>query len=223
MRDFEFNYQTLTDFSQSLPYKDIPEEFHPFFESLNKLKAQYHFPAVTNDVGSFLCLMMQFWKPQSIFEMGSGYGHSAFWYLLGEHKSKQDFIRQIILTEKRDDLEVEFSALDWPEAWLKKISYIQGDAFDAVENVEAVDLALIDGIKSDYLSFLNVISPKMKTGSIVVIDNSYWRGSFLDPDLSERKKSAKNIKELHDFIATTDEWSGTFIPYVDGMSLLVKK
>jgi predicted O-methyltransferase YrrM len=60
----------------------------------------------------------------------------------------------------------------------------------------------------------------MSEGSVVLIDNSYWRGSFLDKDLVEKKLSAKKIKELHEFIQQSSSWSGVFIPYIDGLTLL---
>ena len=96
------------------------------------------------------------------------------------------------------------------------------DAFDVLERYASIDLALIDGVKGDYLKFLTLLESRMKTGAIVLIDNSYWRGSFLNQEQVETKNSAKKIKELHDYLAQTKIWDSVFMPYIDGLSLLRK-
>ena len=220
MRDFKFNFDTLNEFSNSNPYQTIPPELRNLFSKLDENKLNLNFPAIHNDVGSFIQFMMASWKPKTVFEMGSGYGHSAFWFLLGGQQN----IQRIHLTERRSDLVEYYQDLPWPSNWLPKIEYHQADAFETLDQVTQdgtpIDLALIDGVKADYLKFLESLETKMTSGGIVLIDNSYWRGSFLDKDLLIKKESARKIKELHDFIAETEKWQGLFIPYLDGLSIL---
>jgi predicted O-methyltransferase YrrM len=216
MRDYPFSFQDLDSFSNSLPYSSVKEERLTFLNDLNVLKKKYNFPAINNNIGEFISMMVPFWKPEVIFEMGSGYGHSCFWYLNGDKGS----IKEIILTEKRDDLEKEFHHLDWPDSWKHKIKYFQQDAFEVLEKYNKIDLALIDGVKGDYLKFLQLLETKLTKNGVVLIDNSYWRGSFLDERMRETKKSARNIYELHEYIKNSNTWNACFIPYVDGLTIL---
>ena len=224
MKNYPFSFESLSTFSNSIPYSTLSknpncDQVVSLFQKLNDLKNNYHFPAINNDIGEFLKFMQDFWKPKTIFEMGSGYGHSAFWFMLGIENSLLDF-NEIILTEKRDDLETEFHRLPWPATWKEKMSYHQADAFDVLEKTEKVDLALIDGVKADYIKFLKSLENKMSDHGIVVIDNSYWRGSFLDQKVKLEKQTAKKIAELHEYIAETQNWEGLFIPYIDGLTIL---
>ena len=223
MQNHKLDFHTLHEFSNSNPYAPIPPEFLNLFQKLVELQKKYSFPSVNNDIGNFLQFYTLVSQPKVIFEMGSGYGHSAFWFLLGDYLGSKS-LEKIHLTEYRKDLEPEFKTLSWPTEWQEKLNYFQGNAFDLIEDLSFVDLALIDGGKSDYLKFLKTLEPKMKSGSTVIIDNSYWRGSFLDPELKEEHESAKKISQLHDYIAqATDVWNSLFIPYSDGLSLLRKR
>ena len=218
MRDFEFSFKALDAYSNSLPYESFSSIEMLLMAELNKLKTHYNFPAIHVNIGSYIKFSIHDWKPKVIFEMGSGYGHSAFWYLSSGCSS----IEKIFLTEKRTDLSQSFESLPWPKEWKDKLDYYQGDAFDRLSEISLIDLCLIDGVKSDYLQFLTKVSCKMNKGGIVLIDNSYWRGSFLDAEVLSKKKSAQKIKELHDYIKTSLEWDAVFLPFLDGLSVLRK-
>ena len=217
MRDYPFDFNQLKSFSESAPYLRLGNHSE-FFLSLKALEKKYNFPAIHDDVGAFINFIFKWQNPKRIFEFGSGYGHSAFWYLLNNNT-----IEKIILTEKRDDLESEFNTLLWPPGWKEKLEYHQKDAFEVFDSMGQFDFILIDGVKADYLSFLQLCHEKLNDNGVVLIDNSYWRGSFLDDEIVAKKKTAKNIKALHEFIEKTDLYESIFIPFEDGVSLLRKR
>ena len=218
MRDYPFNYIELSKFSNSLPYGGFDHQLNTLFEQLEIQKNQLNFPAINNDIGSLISMMCGIARPKVIFEMGSGYGQSAFWFLNGSTS-----IEKIILTEKRSDLIDVFHALPWPSEWREKISYYNDDAFKIIEQFQSIDIALIDGVKADYKKFLVILESRMKTNSLVFIDNSYWRGSFLNSEQVKNKQSARNIYELHQYIKESKAWESCFVPYIDGLSILKKK
>jgi predicted O-methyltransferase YrrM len=218
MKDYPFNFSQLKTFSESLPYLSLTNEEKIIFNELKLNESRFNFPAIKNDVGAFINFMFRWHKPKRIFEFGSGYGQSSFWYLL-----KNESIETIILTEKRDDLQSVFEELPWPLGWKEKLEYYQDDAFKIFDEKFGFDFILIDGVKADYLDFLKNCYNKLNEGGLILIDNSYWRGSFLDNDIVQKKKTARNIKQLHEFIASTELYESIFIPFEDGVSLLQKK
>lgn len=217
MKNYPVDLNTLTSFSQSLPYTEFSPELTELLAQLNQLAKDLNFPAITADIGSFIAFMLPFWKPKTIFEMGSGYGHSAFWYFTTKHLPEN-----VVLTEKRGDLLKHFNELTWPSEWRSRMDYYQGDAFEKLSETNNIDFVLIDGVKADYLRFLNEVYPRLSDDGIVLIDNSYWRGSFLDEEILKTKQSAQNIKELHDHIKVSKNWSAIFVPYIDGLTILQK-
>ena len=218
MKNFDFNFNDLFSFAQTDPYGLVSENYQELFKYLENSKQELNFPAVNNDIGCLLNLLTKIYRPHKIFEMGSGYGHSCFWYFVGNSSPPG----KVVLTEKRSDLLEVFEAAPWPLEWKESIAYYQGDAFEVLNQAESFDWYLIDGVKADYLRFLKAIEDKTKAGSLVFIDNSYWRGSFLDKELSQTKASAKNIKELHEYIKNSTMWEACFVPFKDGLSILRK-
>jgi predicted O-methyltransferase YrrM len=215
MKNYPFSFNQLKDFSESNPYLQLCDDQKALFDYLEKQRVSLHFPAVTDDIGSFLSFISMIINPKTIFEFGSGYGQSAFWFLRGAKE-----LEKIILCEKRDDLVSVFESAPWANNDKSLIEYHQGDAFERLESLEQADMFLIDGVKADYLKFLKLCKNKISRNGLVIIDNSYWRGSFLDEGLSETKMTAKNIKELHKFIKESQDWDAVFIPFVDGLTLL---
>lgn len=219
MKNYPFNFETLDEFSNSLPYESFTNEEQALYEQLVRLKDKYNFPAVENNVGSFISFLITLIRPKIVFEMGSGYGHSAFWYLVGKEKS----VEKIYLTERRKDLLIEFNQLSWPADFKQKLNYFLGDAYTKVKEVSDIDFLLIDGQKSDYKKFLDSNYEQLSEGCIIVIDNSYWRGSFLDTEQRLKHNSAKSIYELHEYVNKSDKYESAFIPFKDGVSVLRKK
>jgi predicted O-methyltransferase YrrM len=217
LRDYPFSFEKLKTFSEGTPYLKLNEQERIVFNELKANETKYNFPAIKNDVGSFINFIFKWHQPKRIFEFGSGYGQSAFWYLLNNNT-----IDKIILTEKRDDLESVFQALSWPKQWYDKLEYHQDDAFKVFNLNSGFDFILIDGVKADYLKFLEECYDKLNDNGLVLIDNSFWRGSFLDDEVVQKKQTAMNIKLLHEFIAQTKKYESIFIPFEDGVSLLRK-
>ncbi|MCO4755183.1 MAG: hypothetical protein KC478_11930, partial [Bacteriovoracaceae bacterium] len=129
MKDFKFSFEQLVQFSNSDPYSFVPEHLQFLLEQLQYQEKTLNFPAINNDVGELLAFFLGGQSPKKIFEMGSGYGHSAFWYFVGAHAS----LEEVVLTEKRTDLKDVFDSLPWPMNWKNRMSYVQGDAFEELD------------------------------------------------------------------------------------------
>lgn len=221
MKDYKFSFDVLNKFSNSDPYHFIPGHYQSLFERLEHFEKTLNFPAIKRDVGSLLAFLMPMLGAQRVFEMGSGYGHSAFWYFIGAKEGLN--LEEVVLTEKRSDLLEVFEALPWPQNWKRRMSYYQGDAFERLEMDQGVfDLFLVDGVKGDYKKFVEKALPRLSDNGLIAIDNSYWRGSFLNANLRESKKSAANIYELHEWIKNHPKIEAIFLPFADGLSLIRK-
>lgn len=198
----------------------LSEEEQKLYDELLKSQKRLNFPTISPSVGQFLCFITGLISPSSIFEFGSGYGHSAFWYLLAKSKN----LNKVHLTEKREDLETIFNSLSWPETWKEKLSYHQGDAFKTLRFLqeESFDLILVDGTKAEYQDFLLKVHPQLCSNGIVIIDNAFWKGSFLNPDQRE-KLSSKAIGKLHLWLKKQEIYDVSFLPISDGLFILRKK
>lgn len=209
-------FEKLHQFSESNFWLNLNAEEEKLFGELNYYQEHLNFPAVKNDVGQIINFFVSLRKPKKIFEFGSGYGHSAFWYFTGKNTS----IERVVLTEKRTDLEPLFYKLPWPKDWLDKMTYLQKDAFLALEQESDLDFILIDGQKSLYLDFIKLALEKLNPNGLIFIDNAFIKGGFLVPE-NENKQVVIKIKELFEFIKKSN-LKRVFLPVTDGLIVLQK-
>lgn len=204
--------ETLHQYSENQLWINLSPEEKNLLEKLDSLKAQFNFPAVKNDVGQILNFLCKAFSCQIIFEFGSGYGHSAFWYFVQNASPP----KKVYLTERRTDLQDSFQALQWSSA----LDYFCGDAFIRLEQIDGIDLCLLDGQKSQYLDFLQKLIPRLNPQAIIVIDNAFIKGQFLDKDL-QHKDVVKKTHELHQFLKN-NSLERVFLPVRDGLLVLKK-
>lgn len=61
-----------------------------------------------------------------------------------------------------------------------KVQLVQGDARKLIPTLEeGVDFVFMDGNKSDYTHYLDLIMPKLKDGAVILADNTLWSGKVI--------------------------------------------
>ncbi len=217
-------FEDQLNFSEQYPLSYLSVQETTFLNQLNNLKHELNFPAIKNDIGSFFNFLVKAHQVKTIFEFGSGYGHSAFWYFVDSYLPTK-----IYLTEKRSDLIEHFENLPWSEQHKKVIDYHQGDAFEKLEELSQnnikIDFLLIDGQKSSYKDFLISSFNLLSDQAILVIDNAFWKGSVIKDELVS-KSSQKSIRELDQYLRSTEvsnQFVVQYFPFRDGLVLLKRK
>lgn len=210
-------FSLMVSFARSRSEKKLNESSSKLKIYLDEQKEKLRFPAVDDEVGEFLVLMCDLIAPKSIFEFGSGYGHSCFWYFQSSQKNK---IQNIFLTERRTDLKDIFENGPWQKEEKEKILYHQGDAFEYLESLKnSFDLVLVDGEKATYKNFIEKMEHRLNPGSWVVIDNAFWKGKILDSN--DQSRSSEAMKQMFNYLDETNSvWRSYFLPLSDGVLLL---
>jgi len=83
------------------------------------------------------------------------------------------------------------------------------------------DFVFIDADKSNYLDYYEKSLKLIRSGGIIIIDNTIWKGKVLDEN--DNSSSAKSIKLLNNFIAKDERVEHCLISIYDGMTLCIKK
>ncbi|MFC7230611.1 O-methyltransferase [Saliphagus sp. GCM10025308] len=139
---------------------------------MDEYAAAEGFPHVGPEVGGFLRLLARLADAERIFEFGSGYGYSAYWFAEALPDDGE-----IVLTEvDADELELAKSYLE-RGGYDALASYELGDALETVEDYEGpFDVALIDYQKHRYTEAFEAIKPKLAVGGVIVADNAMRAG-----------------------------------------------
>ncbi|MFB6201987.1 MAG: O-methyltransferase [Halorhabdus sp.] len=132
------------------------------------------FPTVGPAVGGWLEVLARLSDAERVFEFGSGYGYSAYWFARALPADGE-----IVLTEvDRDELDLAREYLSRGEFDVT-IQYEHGDALDIVERYDGpFDVVLIDNEKTRYRAAFEAVREKVAPGGIVVADNAIAGGSI---------------------------------------------
>jgi len=134
--------------------------------------AEHDFPTVGHGVGATLRLLARLVDARRVFEFGSGYGYSAYWFA-----GALPADGEVVLTEHDED------ELDMAREYMARggfddlARYEGGDALDAIGRYDGpFDVVLIDHQKRRYREAFDAVREKVPPGGVVVADNAMTAG-----------------------------------------------
>jgi len=175
------------------------------------------FPIVGQALGRLLSQLSLLVAARRIFEVGSGFGYSAFWFARslepGGMVTLTDFDRE---------------NLDRARAWLSKAGLIDrcrfepaGDGLEALARAEGgLDIVFLDGEKAEYPRALAVALPKLRHGGLVLADNVLWGGAVAR---GESDAATSGLREYTRLIFGTEGLVSTIVPMRDGLAITLKR
>jgi predicted O-methyltransferase YrrM len=135
---------------------------------MDEQAAEESFPTVGPAVGGWLALLARMVDDRRVFEFGSGFGYSAYWFARALPEDGE-----VVLTEV-DEVE-----LDQARQYLRRGGYDDLATYelgDAIETVAAYDgpfdVVLIDNEKDRYREAFEAVRETVPPGGVVVADNA---------------------------------------------------
>jgi len=183
---------------------------------MEKYARKHDFPIIGPIVGRFLAQMAHLTQAKQIFEMGSGYGYSAYWFASGMREGGR-----IICTdgsEKNSELAEHFLKKGRPNV---RIEYHVGDALEIIEKFKGpCDIILNDIDKEDYPRTIALVASRLRKGGLFITDNTLWSGRILSkrPD-----KSTAAILKFNKMLMGSKEFLPAILPIRDGLGFAIKK
>jgi predicted O-methyltransferase YrrM len=182
---------------------------------MEELGKERGFPIVGPLVGRLLLQLALAIGAERIFEMGSGFGYSAYWFAqaLGDGGT-------LFFTEFSDEnarLALDFFKRGKIESRIK----IQvGDSLSILDRTPGqFDLIFNDIDKENYPSVVDKAFKRLRKGGLLITDNVLWSGRVLRDDDSS---STKGIKEFTRLLLSEKGFLTTIIPIRDGISISLK-
>ncbi|MDJ1430506.1 O-methyltransferase [Halostagnicola sp. A-GB9-2] len=141
---------------------------------MDEYAAAEGFPNVGPEVGGVLELLTRMIGARRVFEFGSGYGYSAYWFAKGLPDDGT-----VVLTEVDED-ELEMAREYMKAGGFDDLArYELGDALETVDRYDGpFDVVLIDHQKHRYPEAFEAVKSKVPVGGILVADNAMTAGSI---------------------------------------------
>jgi caffeoyl-CoA O-methyltransferase len=164
--------------------------------------------------GRVLSMLSKLIRPVNILEIGTYTGYSALCLCEGMQENGQ--LHTIDIKEEL----VDFQRKHFDKSpWGKQIVQHLGEAVAIIPNLDIkFDLVFIDADKENYLTYFEIIVPKMNKGGIILSDNVLWSGKVLEP-VHPNDVSTKVLIEYNQLLKNDPRVETVLLPIRDGLTV----
>jgi predicted O-methyltransferase YrrM len=173
------------------------------------------FPIIGRNVGVTVELLARSIAAQRVFELGSGFGYSAYWFTRAVGPDGEVHCTD---GDPGNEAKAE-SYLSRAVVW-DRVRWHVGDAVTNLAGVEGeFDVVYNDIDKHGYPDAWRAARDRVRVGGLYLCDNVLWSGRILGDDL-DRNSAA--IVEHNRLIAEDDRFVSSIVPTRDGVMVALR-
>lgn len=167
--------------------------------------------------GNFLAIISKLTKPLNVLEVGTYTGYSTL--CIAEGLKPGGMIHTI---DKNEEL-LEIQNKYFEKSGLKnQIRQYTGNALTIIPKLKIeFDLIFLDADKENYVKYLELVSPILKPGGVLLTDNVLWHGKILESSKNQ-DRITRLIDNFNKKILENKSLKTVMLPLRDGISLTIK-
>ena len=164
--------------------------------------------------GNFLAIISKLIKPFNVLEIGTYTGYSTL--CIAKGLSPAGMIHTI---DKNEEL-LQIQNKYFEKSGLRnQIKQYTGDALAIIPKLKFdFDMVFLDADKENYVKYLELISPILKPGGVLLTDNVLWHGKILESP-ENQDKVTRLIDNFNKKILEDKSLKTVMLPIRDGISL----
>ncbi len=191
-------------------------------EEMDARAEESGFPTVGPAIGGWLQQLVGLVEAERVFECGSGFGYSAYWFARGLPDDGE-----IVLTEVDAD-ELADARRYLERGGFDDIAHFEhGDAIEVVSTYAgSFDIVLIDNEKPRYVEAFEAVRDRISVGGVVVADNML-AGPFAFGDIYQmvmeghggENEHARGVAEYISRLGGDTAFETTVLPLGEGLAV----
>ena len=204
--------------------QDISVREHPVLKALREetsLDKTSHLQSAPEQA-QFIAFLAKLINAKKIIEIGTYSGYTTLALALST-----SFDTKIITCDLDKDC-LKTAKCFWDLAQVSsKILLRIGKALNTLTDImnkgeeETFDLIFIDADKLNYRNYYELSLKLIKTGGLIVLDNTLWKGDVCNSDSSDKRTIA--IRELNEFLKNDERVDISLVAIRDGITLVRKR
>jgi predicted O-methyltransferase YrrM len=168
--------------------------------------------------GQILKMFCRMMRPKRILEIGTYTAYATL--CMAEGLDDDALIHSI---EINDEMEPFIKPFLEQSPDKEKIRIHWGDAKKIIPTLnETFDLVFIDADKRDYCTYYDLIFPFVRTGGIIIADNTLWSEKVAEDEMAACDNQTQGILNFNDMIKNDKRIEKVIIPLRDGLTVVYK-
>jgi predicted O-methyltransferase YrrM len=164
--------------------------------------------------GRVLSMVSKLINPKNVLEIGTYTGYSALCLVEGIQPKGQ--LHTIDTNEELYDLQRKYFD---KSGFGNQIIQHTGNALNIISTIDKTfDLVFIDADKQNYPNYLEIILPKLKSGSVILSDNVLWTGKVIEK-IQKGDKDTEALLKYNKMINEHSQLETVLLPIRDGLTL----
>ena len=167
--------------------------------------------------GNFLVIISKLIKPFNVLEIGTYTGYSTLCIAKGLNPGGM-----IHTIDKNEEL-LQIQNKYFEKSGLRnQIKQYTGDALAIIPKLKFdFDMVFLDADKENYVKYLELISPILKPGGVLLTDNVLWHGKIVESSKNQDRVT-RLIDNFNKKIIEDKSLKTVMLPIRDGISLTLK-
>lgn len=193
----------------------------PVLKAMEAYGHKHRFPIIDRLVGSMIHVLTLSIGARRIFELGSGFGYSAYWFSKAVGPKGKVWCTDG--DRKNQKLAKEF--LGKAKLW-DRIEYKVGEAIQSLQKTEGLfDIVYNDIDKGDYPDAWKASRNRIRPGGLYIADNCLWFGRVAEKKVTDDVAPGwtEAIREHNETIYLDKNFDVTLIPLRDGVMVARRK
>jgi caffeoyl-CoA O-methyltransferase len=187
----------------------------PVLRDMEVAADERKFPIIGPQVGRLCWVLSQAIGARDIFEMGSGFGYSTWWFAhaVGENG-------RVVHTDGDPRKSTEARQYLSRAGMVPRVTFEVGDAREVITRYPGpFDVIFIDIDKDGYPDALELARVRVRPGGLIITDNALWGGKVTAGDVSAQTQAVvsynKQAMRAPDLVTT-------ILPLRDGVAVSLK-
>lgn len=189
----------------------------PVLLEMEARAASTRFPIIGPLVGRLCLQVAQSIGARDVFEMGSGFGYSTWWFAhaVGEGG-------RVVHTDFDAKQSAEARQLLDKAGLGGRVHYEVGDALEVIKKYPGpFDVVFIDVDKHAYPEAFELARSRVRVGGYIICDNALWSGKVLLPP-SKQDADTRGVVRYNKEAFGAGDLLTTIVPLRDGVALSYK-
>ena len=212
----------MTNFDKQITNPEIEEYIRSLYgnkdqilSDMEELARERGFPIIGPLVGRLFYQLAHMINAKNVFELGSGFGYSAYWFSRAIAPNGMVFLNEL----SAHNIELAKGFFSRTEL-CNNVEFSVGDAVGQLaKSPGGLDIVFNDINKEDYPKTIPLAQEKLRKGGLFITDNVLWGGRVLSDDGAE---STKGVKEFTRELLAHKGFFTTVIPIRDGIAISTK-